>query len=234
MLLLTVLFAALGKWQVDRLAWKEHLIAEVDQRLHLPAVPLPPFKEWGSFDPEVYQYRPVRITGHFLPAQAVRVFIALSDAKGKYSGPGYWIMTPMALDGGGTVFVNRGFVPENLSPAFANDQTAPTGSLSIEGIAMPSEEAGAFTPGPDGPKRIEWVRDVGRLSRMVDASLKPFAPVYVDLPAGAPGALPQGGETTIDFPNNHLGYAMTWFGFAILTPIMLVVWVFRQRRKRTA
>ena len=36
----------------------------------------------------------------------------------------------------------------------------------------------------------------------------------------------------ISFPNNHLGYAMTWYGFAIITPIMLAVWLRRQRRLR--
>ena len=234
MLVLTVLFVGLGKWQVDRLAWKEGLIAEVQQRLHLPPVPLPPAVEWTHLDPETYQYRPVTIIGHFLPDQAIRVFVALSEAKGRYSGPGYWIVTPFALLDGGTVFVNRGFVPDNLSGTYANDKATPTGTVTLSGIAMPSESAGPFTPGPDGQKRIEWVRDIDRLSRMVDPSLKPFAPVYVDLPAGAAGSLPQGGETTIDFPNNHLGYAITWFGFALLTPIMLIVWIARQGRKRVA
>ncbi|HTN61521.1 MAG TPA: SURF1 family cytochrome oxidase biogenesis protein [Devosia sp.] len=45
-----------------------------------------------------------------------------------------------------------------------------------------------------------------------------------------PGVLPQGGETIVAFPNNHFGYALTWFGFAIITPIMLGFWLWRQRR----
>jgi surfeit locus 1 family protein len=143
-------------------------------------------------------------------------------------------MTPFALETGGTVFVNRGFVPQNLSATYAADNAAPAGTVTLSGIAMPPEEAGPFTPGPDAGKRIEWVRNVDRLARLADGALKPFAPVYVDAPAGPAGALPQGGETTIDFPNNHLGYAITWFGFAILTPIMLVVWIWRQGRRRSA
>ncbi|MDR3476013.1 MAG: SURF1 family protein [Devosia sp.] len=233
MVALTVVFAGLGKWQIDRLAWKESLLAEVQQRLHLPPVALPPVAEWVAFDPETYQYRPVTLTGHFVSGQAVRVFVGLSDAKGQYSGPGYWIMTPFALDGGGTVFVDRGFVPDNLSATYANDNTAPAGTITLSGIAMPSEAPGPFTPGADAVKRIEWVRNIDRMAKLASAALQPFAPIYVDLPAGPAGALPQGGETTIDFPNNHLGYALTWFGFAILTPIMLAVWVLRQRRKRS-
>ncbi len=56
-----------------------------------------------------------------------------------------------------------------------------------------------------------------------------MAPVYIDLPAGPEGGLPQGGETVIEFPNNHLGYAMTWYGFALLVPFLLFFWVRRQQ-----
>ena len=47
-----------------------------------------------------------------------------------------------------------------------------------------------------------------------------------------PGTLPQGGETVVEFPNNHLGYAITWFGFALIAPILLVFWLRRTRRPR--
>jgi surfeit locus 1 family protein len=80
---------------------------------------------------------------------------------------------------------------------------------------------------------MEWVRDVMRLSDLAPGLPAPIAPVYLDLPAGPPGQLPQGGETIINIFNNHLGYALTWFGFAILTPILLVFWLRRQRPGRT-
>jgi surfeit locus 1 family protein len=67
-----------------------------------------------------------------------------------------------------------------------------------------------------------------------DADLTPLAPIFVDLPAGEAGALPQGGETVLTFTNNHLGYAITWFGFALITPILLLVWLLAQRRPRKA
>jgi surfeit locus 1 family protein len=231
---LTVLFCLLGKWQLDRLAWKEGLIATVAQRMHMSPIPLPPVDEWVGFDAETYEYRPIYATGHFLNDQAVRVFTGLEDAKGRYSGPGYWVMTPFAIDGGGTVFVDRGFVPQAVGVAYANDKSGPQGTVTVTGIGMISEEASAFTPGPDGPNRIEWLRNIDRLKAMTAPPLAPFADVYIDMPAGAPGALPQGGETSIEFPNNHLGYAYTWFGFAIVTPIMLIVWIFRQRRGKPA
>jgi surfeit locus 1 family protein len=139
-------------------------------------------------------------------------------------------MTPLRNDGGGIVWVNRGFVPQPQAPAFSSGGSTPTGTVTLTGIARAPEEITGFTPGPDAKKRIDYVRDPDRLAALADPALTPVAPIYVDLPAGDAGALPQGGETTVFFPNNHLGYAMTWFGFALLTPILLIVWVVRQRR----
>ena len=230
MLALTGIFAILGNWQLNRLAEKEALIATVAERMHLAPQPLPPVAEWVGFDAEVFDYRPVTITGTFVPEQSVLVFTSLGSPNGRVGGPGYWVMTPFRHEGGGMVWVNRGFVPQQQAPAFSAGGSTPLETVTLTGIARAPEEAISFTPGADRQKRIDYVRDPVRLSAMTDPALSPVAPIYVDLPAGDPGALPQGGETAVSFPNNHLGYAMTWFGFALLTPILLIVWVVRQRR----
>ncbi|MHB1104026.1 MAG: SURF1 family protein [Devosia sp.] len=232
MLGLTALFAALGLWQWQRLAEKEALIATVESRMVRNPSALPTADQWSALDTEFYNYRPLTVTGRFLPDETVLVFTSLASAQGKYSGPGYWVMTPFAFEGGGTLFVNRGFVPQQFGPAFVEGGAVPQGMLTLTGVARASEEAGGFTPGADPDKRIEWVRNTARLARLVDPVLAPVAPLYLDLPAGDPGALPQGGETVVEFPNNHLGYALTWFGFALLTPILLAFWLFRRRRSR--
>lgn len=229
MLALTGLFVRLGFWQVERLAEKEALIAAVDTGLDTEPIALPPVAEWVGFDPETYDYRPVTISGTYRADQTVLVFTSLANAKGQYSGPGYWVMTPLVLESGGTVFVNRGFVPQDQASAFAGGGGAEAGVMTLTGIGRKSEEASSFTPAADAEKRIDWVRNVPRMAAMSDTALTPVADITIDLPAGEPGALPQGGETTVEFPNNHFGYALTWFGFALLTPIMLVVWIWRQR-----
>ena len=231
MLGLTALFAVLGLWQLDRLREKETLITAVTERTVAAPTPLPPVAEWVGFDAEVFDYRPVTATGTYVPAETIRVFTSLSDARGQFSGPGYWVITPLAVTGGGYVLVNRGFVPQNLSDNYASGADAPLGRVTVTGLARSSEEASSFTPGPDARNRIEWVRNIPRLAALLEPALTPLAPITIDVAAGDPGALPQGGETTLSFPNNHFGYALTWFGFAILTPILLAVWLFRQRRK---
>jgi surfeit locus 1 family protein len=232
MLALTALFVGLGVWQIQRLAWKEGLIAQVTARLDQPPYDLPTPAEWPTLDPDMFDFHPVTATGHYVTDKTVLVFTSLGDdAKGKYSGPGYWVMTPFADDNGSTVFINRGFIPQNQASAFSTDKTVPKGQMSITGVAVLAETAGAFTPGPDTAHHIEWVRDPARLATMAGLT-GPVIGFTIDAPAGPSGALPQGGETTIAFPNNHLGYALTWFGFAILTPCLLAYWTWRQLRPK--
>jgi surfeit locus 1 family protein len=231
MLALTGLFAWLGVWQVHRLAEKEALVADVDRQLTQPPYDLPPADQWAQIDLETYAYHPLTVTGTYQNDRTVLVFTNLSPARGKFSGPGYWVMTPLAATAGGTIFVNRGFIPQSSAPAFSADANGPLGEVTLTGIAMKPEASGAFTPGPDNANHIEWVRDPVRLATMAGVAPPVFG-LTLDAPAGDPGALPQGGETVIEFPNNHLGYAMTWFGFALITPALLAFWVFRQLRPK--
>lgn len=229
MLALMALFMLLGTWQLERLGEKERLIASVTARTGEPPKLFPEVAEWKVFDTGGYDFRAVSLTGTYHPAGTVLVFTSLTNQKGEFSGPGYWVMTPFVLATGGSVFVNRGFVPQASGAAFAQGGTVEPRLVSIAGIARNSEQIGSFTPAPDIPRRVEWVRNPSRLAAMAGELPQPVAPVYIDLPAGPPGTLPQGGETVVEFPNNHLGYAITWYGFALLVPFLLFFWVRRQQ-----
>jgi surfeit locus 1 family protein len=232
MLALTGLFVWLGMWQMERLAEKEALIAEVDHQLTQPPYDIPPADQWGMIDLETYAYHPLTLTGRYRNDAAVLVFTNLPEPRGKFGGPGYWVMTPFESAEGGTVFVNRGFIPQSSASSFLG-AAGPEGEQTLTGIALKPEAAGSFTPAPDKPNRIEWVRDPVRLATMAGTTGPVFG-LTVDAPAGEAGALPQGGETLIEFPNNHFGYLLTWFGFALLTPVLLGFWVFRQLRPAKA
>ena len=229
MMALAAVCVGLGTWQMQRLAEKEALIAAVDARLDADPIPVPPVDEWPSLDLEQLNFQPVSLTGAFRYNQTVTVFTSLANARGPASGPGYWVVTPFVLADGGTVFVNRGFIPQDFQAAAVSDGESDESQVTISGLLRPAEAAGMMTPGPNTSDRIEWVRDPIRLAAMVDPALAPFAPFYVDLPAGPAGELPQGGETVVEFPNNHLGYAYTWYGFAIVAVVMLGFWLARQR-----
>jgi surfeit locus 1 family protein len=231
MLGLTGAFLWLGTWQLQRLAEKEALMATVAARMDSAPMQLPPAAEWDYVGWERFDYQPVSLTGSFRHEATVLVFTSLAAGSRRYSGPGYWVMTPFELEAGGTVFINRGFVPEASRTAFVDGGTGPTGEVTLVGIARLSEQAGSFTPDPDPGRGIDWIRDVDRLALQARA-MSPLARIFVDLPAGEAGALPQGGETVLTFTNNHLGYAITWFGFAAITPVLLLAWLLAQRRPR--
>lgn len=222
MLGLTALFGWLGTWQLQRLGEKEALIQSVAAGLESDPVPVETLQ--ANVD-----YRPVTASGTYRSSGQVLVFTSLGEPRGQFSGPGYWVMTPLALDSGGTIFINRGFIPQDRRADFPTTNVPP-GRQELTGLLRRTETAGDFTPEPDFSNGIDWIRDPQRLGAFGTDLPRPILPWFIDLPAGAPGALPQGGETVVEFPNNHLGYAVTWYGFAILTPILLVFWLVQQRR----
>ena len=205
------LLIGLGVWQLHRLAWKEALIAAVETRARAAPVDAPPESDWPRLDPANYEYRRVRLAGVFDGSRQVTVFRALSEPHGRYGGPGYLVMTPLKLAGGATVLIDRGFVPE-AQKAAAGDGLG-GGEMTVVGLMRASETRNLFTPSDD-PASGQWfTRDVGAIARA--EGLIRVAPFFIDADAGPnPTALPEGGETIVTFPNNHLSYALTWFGVA--------------------
>ena len=218
-------FVALGVWQVQRLAWKTELIAQVDARVHAAPVPAPGPEAWPTVSRERDQYRRVMVRGVFLHDRETRVQ-AVTDL-----GAGAWVMTPMRTNRGFTVLVNRGFVPpERRDPATRAAGQA-TGPQTVVGLVRLSEPGGGFLRRND-PNTDRWFsRDVDAIAEA--RGLSDVAPYFIDADVTAnPGGWPRGGLTVIRFANSHLVYALTWFGMAALTLVGL--WVFvRERRRRT-
>lgn len=208
------LLIALGVWQLHRLAWKEGLIAEVSARVGAPPVALPPESEWPLLKPTDYEYRHVRAVGRYDFAHQALIFRALENPRGRYGGPGYLVLTPLKLSSGATVIVNRGFIPEDKKVVFSGraDQGAP--EAEIAGLMRSPESRTWFTPADD-PAAGQWfTRDPAAIAAAM--KLSRVAPFTIDADAGVdPAALPEGGETILSFPNNHLSYAFTWFGMAL-------------------
>jgi surfeit locus 1 family protein len=205
---------SLGFWQLERLAWKEALIGEVEARVAAPAVEAPPEADWAALAPSDYEYRHVLLAGVYEFTHQALVFRALDRPRGRFGGPGYLVMTPLRLPAGAHVIVNRGFVPQDQKDRFAAQTGDGPGNVSVTGLMRSSEPRTWFTP-PDDPSRGQWfTRDPAAIAAAFQ--LARAAPFTIDADAsGEPGDLPQGGETILAFPNNHLGYAFTWFGLAL-------------------
>ena len=204
----------LGFWQLERLEWKEALIARVDARTAAPALPLPPESEWPTINAADDEYRRVTVTGRFHHENEAHVYTIVSEKPGRYAGPGYWVMTPLELASGDFVIVNRGFVPVDRKDPSTRQEGQVDGPVTITGLLRMAEEGGYFAPDND-PARDAWFRrDPAQIAQA--RGLARAANFTIDADATPnPGGLPQGGDTRVVFTNNHLQYAVTWFGLAL-------------------
>lgn len=228
MLMAAILFAALGFWQMERKAWKEELISASLERANAAPIAVPGVESWASIVPEELDYQPVTLTGRFVDEGLVRVFISLPQKANRLSGPGYWIMTPFELAEGGKVYVNRGFVPQEI--AFTDQYAAPAGEMTISGILRRPERAGGATLEPDLAKNVDWVINPERFTSVLYKELGDVAPFYVIWQPEEAISLPQPAlAQDVEFTNKHLEYALTWFALAILTPILLIFWLWRRK-----
>lgn len=230
MLAAALLFAVLGFWQMERLAWKEQLIASANARANAAPVSQPELSQWETLDVETVDFQPVSLSGAFQSDGEARIFISLPKKNGRYSGPGYWIVTPFVLESGGLVYVNRGFVPQDNAFS-AGYEAAPEGQMTINGILRKPERAGGATLEPDLAKNVDWVINPERLSTILFSDLGTVAPFYVNWLPDTPVDLPQPAQTgDVEFSNKHLEYALTWFSLALMTPILLIFWLVRRKK----
>lgn len=229
-LLAFALLVGLGLWQLQRLAWKEALIARIEERMRAVPETAPAEAAWPALDFDAWSYRRVRAEGVFDNAREARVYVALSEPNGALGGPGYFILTPLMLPDGAAILVNRGFVPEAKADPATRAEGQPSGPVAVTGLLREPEGKNPFTPDDDASKRLFFARDAGAIA--AGLGLQRAAPFTIDADATPnPGGLPQGGETRLAFPNRHLEYALTWFGLAatLLAVLAAFAWGRLQR-----
>jgi len=231
-----ILLVSLGNWQVRRLAWKEDLIARTAARstsepLDLRQAGLGSIGDVAAFL-DANEYRPTRLAGEYQPAGEVRAFTSLEEPRsGPFSGPGFWIMTPFATEPGRiSIYVNRGFVPQDKADSYDPPRAGP---VEIVGLIRAPERGSYFTPNPDLQKRVFYARDPIRMAAATGLAGGTVA-LYVDLTAAEtpPSGLPQAGETMMTFTNNHLQYAVTWYGLAAALLVIFATFATGRLRQR--
>jgi len=197
---------ALGFWQVHRLGWKNALIARVQARVHAGPI-IPPETTWSRLDRQAHEYLRVRVSGTLLHTLETPVYAST------VRGPGYWIMTPLTTERG-ILWINRGFVDNaHRDPATRPDDHN-AGPVEITGLLRMPEHAGLFGRA-NVPEQQRWyTRSPDELSAAHHLSA-PHAPWFLDQDSAADNvSAPIPGMTVIQFRNQHLSYALTWFALA--------------------
>ncbi|MEL7093473.1 MAG: SURF1 family protein [Pseudomonadota bacterium] len=201
----------LGTWQVQRLAWKQDLLASIDAQIGADPQPLA-----AALEPAFQRYAPVTVTGSFADAH-IRML-----ASRKSIGPVYRIIRPFDVDGAKPILIDTGWLPDG-----APVPDAPQGQLTLSGNLDAPIEADSFTPAPDHDKNLWFARDV---PAMADAlGTRPILVVLREMPETDLGVTPWPVDTA-GIPNDHLQYAVTWFSLALIWGAMTAYFLLRTRR----
>ena len=194
------ILACLGSWQLERLGWKEGLIAERAAALQAAPEPLP-----VTLSPALDFHR-VRLRGHFLP-QRLHLHALHPDGK-----PGFHQFAPFVSDGGRLILVDRGFA-EGANPA---------GEIEVTGLLRAPPAAKPWFVPLNQPAGNEWFFvDLAAMAQA--AGVGPVLPLYLDTD-------PQAAAIAVDLPNNHLQYAITWYALAGGLVAVYILLVRRHRR----
>lgn len=213
MIICTAILCGLGTWQVKRLYWKEDLIAKVETRTKLASVELDELLT-SQMPEEDRQYTPVKTRGTF--DHSGEVFFFTTSNRGR---SGWNLHTPMLLENGKYIIINRGFIPYDMRDPKLRKAGQVEGLQEISGLLrVPEvEQPNSWFPENLPEKREFYWRDFSAMSALMGRDEgREFIPLFIDADE-TPNAAewPRGGTTIIAFSNNHLQYAVTWYGLAL-------------------
>lgn len=204
-LLVMAVTIRLGFWQRDRAHQKEALQANIERYEHAPAQPV----SAQPIELRSIEYHRVRAIGRFMPQHVVYL-----DNRQYRDQPGFYVVMPLALAGGGYVLVNRGWIPRNadVRTAIAPYRT-PTGDVTIEGIAR-ANASRAFELGQGGSAAHQQIRqnvDVAAFSKETGLALQPFV---IEQTSDDGDALVRDWPVPATGVETNYGYMFQWWGMA--------------------
>jgi surfeit locus 1 family protein len=225
-LLAFILLLGLGTWQVQRLGWKERLIAARHAAVTAPPAPLPRTLAAAR----TLEYHHVRATGTFLNER--ELFLGATDEIGH---AGYHVITPLRLEDGAILLVDRGFIPEGRKSPATRAEGELKGTVTVTGLIRiaPASKPAWFLP-DNSVARNYWIWvDIPAMAKA--DHLDHVLPFYIDADATPnPGGLPIGGQTRLKLPNHHLQYSITWYALAASLLVIYIIFIRRRISERAA
>ncbi|MTH33637.1 SURF1 family protein [Paracoccus limosus] len=203
---------SLGVWQLQRLAWKEAMLDQIQRGIEGAPAPLP-----ASIDPSM-KYLPVLVSGT-TTGDEIDVLSGTRE-----SGGGYQVVSGFVTDDGRHILLDRGFVDQDHK----HDPRPPV-HLQVVGNLHWPQEKGSATPAPNLDQNIWFARDVPAMAAQLGT--QPVLVVAAEVAGDQQGVQPI--PVAIDgIPNNHLSYAMQWFMIAAAWAGMTgaLIWRIRQRQ----
>lgn len=206
-----VFLCGLGTWQVQRMYEKRAQLDEMTAGISTPAVPVP-----AQLDPEKDRYRPVTAEGRFTGE-------TLYVLSGKpMIGAGVQVISVLQTDDGRRLLVDRGFLPDDEK---AKPLTVTT--VKILGNLMWPRDSNDYTPPPDPKTGLWFARDAQAMSALLGTE-----PTFIVARAPTGDGIEAMPIDTSSIPNDHWGYAITWFLLAFVWAVMTAALVWRIRRQK--
>jgi len=219
----------LGTWQLQRKQWKEDLIATLNHQMAAEPKRLPDASSRAAMTRDNSEFQRVSLSVEFIPdAKPVYLYTGVSALRRDLKQPGYFVFAPARLPDGQTVVINRGYVPMDR-----RGDAPPAGATDIVGYLRWPESPGWFAQERVAKDDVWFVRDPHAM-----AAARGWGPVgafYIDQQSPTPpGGFPKPGPLTVTLRNDHLGYAITWFGLAASLLAVFGAWAIRERYHRTS
>lgn len=205
----TGILCALGTWQVNRLAWKEGVLADIEARISAPDVALP-----AVLNPANDRYLPVSAAGTLVGPE---LHVLVSTKK---DGPGFRVIQKLETADGRAILADLGFIPEA-----DKEQPREATSATISGNLLWPNETDFFTPEPNRERNIWFARNAETMARELGTE-----PVMLVARTAEPALAPTPWPVSLNIPNDHLEYAITWFSLAAIWIGMTVSWLWRIKR----
>lgn len=231
-MLTVAVLLGLGIWQLQRRAEKHALIAALSERLAAAPGELPSAAQWSALTPAHDEFRHVRFSATYERRPDAMVYSSGSAIRDDISGPGTWAFMPARVPEAETVVINTGFVQNTMQDRAQQDRAvAPLISGAAEtltGYIRFPEPAGALTPSENLAKRLWFTRDHRSMAQALGWAQdgRQVAPFYIDLESPVPASgVPKPGPLGIHLKDDHLQYAITWFGLAGAVMIAFMVWL---------
>ena len=189
------LFCALGTWQLVRLQWKNTLIDQISEGLKSSPI---------NYSEKIKaNYQRVTIEGNYDFEKQIYLY-SLND-KGQ---PGYDVITPFKSLNSENVLVNRGWIESNLKN---NDIINRTINNKIQGLILKNVKPNVFKPENDTEANIWFSINLEQIQEVTGKNFNNYI-LYLE---NKKINIPKPKKITIDLPNNHLKYAITWYSISI-------------------
>lgn len=203
-----IILCCFGTWQIKRLYWKEALI----QRYITESQSKPISNLSEVSNSELNEFKAVEISGKFLHNNEIYI-----TGKTYEGNAGFHVVTPFKMENNKIVLINRGWVSEGYKNPNKRKFSLTKGLVKLKGIIRYPQNKGYFVPENDGKNGFWFTIKPNQIFDFINITSNPIIDkYYIDaLRIGEKLTLPIGVDGKPKFRNQHLSYAITWYGLAL-------------------